>query len=428
MKFCSLGLLSLLASLPVFGGTPDVRYRVVPLESSLNTNYRFTQGTSINDNGMVAGLIYRHDETPYSSGSIKGVFVHAPITGFEEIGDYQGALSQPNRINNRGQFTVLGGRGFQTNGVDVYVEDAVCYTPGVGFERLGDLGGPWTRAMGINSRGDVVGYGFLDASGFTPSNQHAFLYTDTRGMVDLGLFGGTSAGAADINDDGWICGGSVIPGQGNTAWIYHEWAGLTILGHGTAKRINEQRAVICDDDGLDPVLIQNGQVTPIRGSSEMTPYPFAGDLNDWNVVVHSGQFQVGSSTYIGGYIWTSSEGMRNLNKLISTNSGWGISDAYDINNHGQITGFGYFQGRGQAFRMDPIPPKPTITRNGTNIVVSWSPNWPGLVVESSSSLASTNWAAIPTGGTNVIRQSLSNSNRFFRLKMESIRGLCCVPE
>jgi len=425
MKLYSFLLFSLLASLPTSGGTADVRYRVVPLESSPNTDYRFTQGTSINDNGMIAGLVYRREEFPYSSGSIKGVFVHDPITGFEEIGDYKGALSQPNRINNRGQFTVLGGRGFQTNGVDVYVEDAVRYTPGVGFEQLGDLGGTTTQATGINSQGDVVGWGY--ASNETQFTR-AFLYTDSRGIVDLGTFGGTGAGAADINDDGWICGGVVIPGQGNTAWIYHEWAGLTILGHGTAKRINERRTVVCDNDGLDPVLIREGVVIPLLGSAEISPAGFSGDLNDWDVVVGTGNYRINGLDYVGGYIWNEREGMRNLNILVGTNSGWKIWDTFDINNRGQITGVGIFEARKQAFRLDPIPPKPTITRNGTNVVVSWSPAWPGIKLESTGSLSSTNWASVEASATNEVRLSLQGTNRFFRLNVEALKGLCCAPE
>jgi hypothetical protein len=120
--------------------------------------------------------------------------------------------------------------------------------------------------------------------------------------------------------------------------------------------------------------------------------------------------------------------MKDLNKLIVTNSGWYIEWAFDINNHGQITGMGGFEGRSQAFRLDPIPPKPTIARNGTNVVVSWSPAWPGILLESSSGITSTNWSIIPNTGTNVVRLSLSHSNRFFRLNLDAIRGLCCVPE
>jgi hypothetical protein len=158
MKLYSLLLLSLLAVVPLPAGVIEARSRPAPLEGQPNTNNRATYGYTINDHGTVAGMVYRWEETPYPSGSIKGVFVHAPATGFQEIGDYEGAYSQPARINNRGQFTVAGGRGYETNGVCAYVEDAVRYTPGIGFERLGDLGGQVTRALGINSQGDIVGW------------------------------------------------------------------------------------------------------------------------------------------------------------------------------------------------------------------------------------------------------------------------------
>jgi hypothetical protein len=172
-------------------------------------------------------------------------------------------------------------------------------------------------------------------------------------------------------------------------------------------------------------LIYEGRAIPIRGSAEITPIPFTGDLNDWNVIVGSGNQPF--SGFRAGWIWTETEGMRDLNKLIATNSGWYFAAAFDINNHGQITGMGGFEGRGQAFRLDPIPPKPTISRSGTNVVVSWSPAWPGILLESSSAIGSTNWSAVSAGVTNVVRLSLGSTNRFFRLNLDSIRGLCCAP-
>ena len=87
----------------------DVRYRVVPLELVRNDDYNATYGYAINDDGTVAGLVYRDYIRPYSSGSYNGVFVSSPANGFQEIGDYQGFLTQPTRINNAAKFPSLRG-------------------------------------------------------------------------------------------------------------------------------------------------------------------------------------------------------------------------------------------------------------------------------------------------------------------------------
>lgn len=47
------------------------------------------------------------------------------------------------------------------------------------------------------------------------------------------------------------------------------------------------------------------------------------------------------------------EELKNLNNLIPCNSGWKLTEATDINNAGQIIGFGAKDGEVRAFRLDP---------------------------------------------------------------------------
>jgi probable HAF family extracellular repeat protein len=70
--------------------------------------------------------------------------------------------------------------------------------------RLGSLTGPsgFSCAAAINSRGQVVG-----TSDSLAGWAHAFLWTETDGMIDLGGLGGASE-AFDINDSGVIVGWS----------------------------------------------------------------------------------------------------------------------------------------------------------------------------------------------------------------------------
>jgi probable HAF family extracellular repeat protein len=63
--------------------------------------------------------------------------------------------------------------------------------PGAECDRPGTLGGTFSVAADVSARGQVVGESTTagDAEG------HAFSWTKTGGMVDLGTLGGTGSGA-----------------------------------------------------------------------------------------------------------------------------------------------------------------------------------------------------------------------------------------
>ena len=75
---------------------------------------------------------------------------------------------------------------------------------------LGTLGsGYGSRATGINSGGQVVGLSYTA----TAFDQHAFLYSDGSGMIDLGTLGGSNSYAYGINDSGQVVGQSYVAGS-----------------------------------------------------------------------------------------------------------------------------------------------------------------------------------------------------------------------
>jgi len=68
---------------------------------------------------------------------------------------------------------------------------------------------------------------------------------------------------------------------------------------------------------------------------------------------------VGRSFLIGGadsaFLYNETEGMLNLNDLIAPSIGWNLTFAKDINNLGQIVGFGEFNGETHAYLLNPVP-------------------------------------------------------------------------
>jgi probable HAF family extracellular repeat protein len=82
------------------------------------------------------------------------------------------------------------------------------WTQAGGLQNLGSAG---TLAYDINDSGTVVGK-TLVASG----NRHAFSFTPAGGIVDLGTLGGSESSALGINTRGWIVGNSLttVAGRG----------------------------------------------------------------------------------------------------------------------------------------------------------------------------------------------------------------------
>ena len=104
-------------------------------------------------------------------------------------------------------------------------------------------------------------------------------------------------------------------------------------------------------------------------------------------------------------------------------AGWSGLTARDINDHGQIVGYGYHNGLVSAFLLSPVTvPSPfslTITRSGTDVVVSF-PTEAGFNydLEYKTQLTATDWSRLTTvpgdGSTRSVSDPLSDTPRFYR--------------
>src|SRR5580704_6242760 len=93
---------------------------------------------------------------------------------------------------------------------------------------LGSFGGDTTRAFGINKNGDMTGSSKVSAN--AGGSLKVFLFTDSKGLVDLNI-AGSSYGAA-INDSDQIAfDQDPHPGSGDyTAHRYTPGVGVLDLG------------------------------------------------------------------------------------------------------------------------------------------------------------------------------------------------------
>lgn len=186
---------------------------------------------------------------------------------------------------------------------------------------LHPLGSPSAvnSAHAINDVGQIVGE-YSDAENFTTM---AFLYDGS--FHDLGTLGGSRSYARDINDLGQIVGYAHLDDETPHAYLYD--GTMHDLGfEGSAEAINNQ-----------------GQI-------------------------------VGNAFDFGAFIYDGANGLADLNSLIDPALGWDLAIAYDINEHGQITGLGVINGKARAFLMTPVPEPSTaiLSAAGLSALAAWA--------------------------------------------------------
>jgi probable HAF family extracellular repeat protein len=135
---------------------------------------------------------------------------------------------------------------------------------------LGTLGGAESNALGINPKGQVVGY-----STTATGPWHAFLW-ESGVMTDLGTLGGGFSLAEDINPSGQVVGLSYIAGGGATTHAFlWEKGVMTDLGTPRGEFVNSEANAInaagqvvgtVSSQGLGvfrPVIWENGVITEL---------------------------------------------------------------------------------------------------------------------------------------------------------------------
>ena len=197
------------------GGTGGAWYNPqVKFLGTLGGSKSFAYG--INDMAHVVGW------SDTSSGQQHAFLYRNDMT---DLGTLGGVSSEAKRINRYDQVV---GTAQNASGQD----RAFLWSPGAmdgvptnpQMKDLGDLGGGWSRAYGMNDQGWVVG---CSAYG---TQIRAFAWDTSGGMRDLGTLGGNSSVAYGVNNLGQIVGSSMslINGRDDRALIYNKGAVLDL--------------------------------------------------------------------------------------------------------------------------------------------------------------------------------------------------------
>lgn len=204
---------------------------------------------------------------------------------------------------------------------------------------LGTLGGNASGARGINANGQATGY-LAKANG----SSTAFLYTGGK-MNSIGTLGGTSAIGLAINSSGEIAGYSTLASGDYNGFIYNGSqmvsVGFLACCYSDAEGINDAGQVTgassTANGAIHPYLYTNGKLT------DLGTLPGGSAPGEWNTgeAVNNAGEVVGWGYGHEGFkaiLWSNGQ-IKDLGDL-----GGGLSQAFGINDLGQITGQAYITG------------------------------------------------------------------------------------
>jgi len=319
-----------------------------------NGSDSFSFGLGINNSGQVVGYSNTGEGADHA-------FLYSSQTGMKDIGTLGGGLSYGYGINDSGQVT---GCSLNTGNAAYH---AFIYGTDTGMKDLGAIANGTSMGYGINNSGQVTGYSYAPG---TNGPYHAFLYSSGAGMQDIGTLGGTGSAARGINDSGQVTGYSNLPGDATYhAFVYSAASGMKDLGtlggnSSDARAINNSGQVtgyaLTANGASHAFIYSNGKMTDLGtlGGSYISSFGYG--INKYGQVVGCSGFAGDVNSAINNRPFLYSEGqMTDLNALLSPSSGWTLTEGLGINDLGQITGTGMFNGHVQAFLMTPDNVSPT---------------------------------------------------------------------
>lgn len=330
--------LALYLTFATFAIHASTSYTIADL-GSLGGSYVY--GYGVNSNGLVAGTSFTTGNAAFRAYISDGVTITS-------LGTLGGANSEAYSINDAGQVT--GYSYAQTNG-----PNHAYFWNGAAMIDLGTMGKFNSIGYGINNSGQITGSAYNDSN-----DQLAFLWDGTN-MVNIGGLGGTVTYGRAINDSGQIAGSSNTAGNLQRAFF---WDGATMIDIGggftsEGTGINNAGAVTgyaYTSSGVSAFL-WDGTSTVYLGAISATSgnASYGRDINNNGDVVGAATYATNSVLH--AFVWSNGV-MSDLNTLLVNGGDWVLDNALAINDAGQITATGSFNGLQRAFLLTPVSDTP----------------------------------------------------------------------
>lgn len=297
-----------------------------------------------------------HDETRYAIQDL------GPISAGQWI-----------EINNRGHVAYSSSK---PDGVEAYL-----WKPGTGSQMIAPAS-DHAHVHWMSERDVVVGAKIrISQNGTTIGYPRAFVWSATKGMIELNVEGALRSWAFRVGENGEILGRYEVD-EGSKAYVVWDAEGLpkeefpaNFLETPDAEKWKrepdppKEYLTQIEERKVEDLIIahhgSNGKQSVGYVNPQDTIFDRISDAirksnNGFVVILHAALKHLGfparKSDQVSAYVWEDGE-FRDLNDLIPKDSGWQrLKTAVDINDHGQIVGVGMKGGTQRLFLLTPAPP------------------------------------------------------------------------
>jgi probable HAF family extracellular repeat protein len=217
-------------------------------------------------------------------------------------------------------------------------QHAFVWSNSTGMTDVGTLGGNSSYALQINDSGEVAGWSYLADNVTT----HAFTWTPSGGMVDIDASDGCCSQAQAINSLGEVAG-DIALGAVQSPFFWSPSGGLVSLGYFTGDPRNYGLGI----NGHSQVTgqVYYGEIVQAfiwSPTSRLTPLGhLPGGLHSVGTAINNHASIVGTASLPGGsftgFIWNHSLGMHDIGIL----SGGTYTAGEAINDSDQVAGWGF---------------------------------------------------------------------------------------